>query len=203
MFIETLKSIVINLVTVLIFISAVELMTPDNKMKKYIKFVLGLILITAILNPILKFVSNGQKDVIGNIKNYEEAFSREAGKVNSDNADTAAKTDQEDSRKKAFVNNFNKNCDNLLKNKFKDKNFKSEVDCDIDFTNVTFNVKKLRIGVADNKIDKVKRIVINDSNNEESEKTNEQYSEIINYISGELDIPREKIEVYQMKIDSN
>lgn len=200
MFMETLKSIVINLVTVLIFISAVELIAPDNKMKKYIKFVLGLILITAILNPILKFVSNGEKNVIGNIKNYEEAFSSEENKINSD---TLIKDDKEESRKKAFVNNFNKNCDNLLKNKFKDEDFKSEVDCDIDFTNITFNVKKLKIGVVDNKINKVEKIVINNSDNANPQEANEQYKEIVNYISDELDIPKDKIEVYQVKKDSN
>lgn len=203
MFMETLKNIVINLVTVLIFISAVELIAPDNKMKKYIKFVLGLILITAILNPILKFVSNGEKNVIDNIKNYEEAFSSEENKINSDNSDTLIKDDKEEGRKKAFVNNFNKNCDNLLKNKFKDEDFKSEVDCDIDFTNITFNVKKLKVGVVDNKINKVEKIVINDSDNSNTQEANEQYKEIVNYISAELDIPKDKIEVYQMKKDSN
>ncbi|EHI99738.1 stage III sporulation protein AF [Clostridium sp. DL-VIII] len=203
MFIETLKSIVINLVTVLIFISAVELMAPDNKMKKYIKFVLGLILITAILNPILKFVSNGGRDVISNIKNYEEVFSREENEINSDNADTFTKDDNENSRKKAFVNNFNKNCDNLLRNKFKNEDFKSEVDCDIDFSNITFNVKKLKIGVADNKVNKVKKIVISDNSNENAKDENEKYTEIVNYISDELDISKDKIEVYPMKKDSN
>lgn len=203
MFIETLKSIVINLVTVLIFISAVELMAPDNKMKKYIKFVLGLILITAILNPILKLVSNGGRDVISNIKNYEEVFSREENKINSDNGDAFIKDDNENSRKKAFVNNFNKNCDNLLRNKFKNEDFKSEVDCDIDFSNITFNVKKLKIGVADNKVNKVKKIVISDNSNENAKDENEKYTEIVNYISDELDISKDKIEVYPMKKDSN
>ncbi|OOM80017.1 stage III sporulation protein AF [Clostridium sp. BL-8] len=203
MFIETLKSIVINLVTVLIFISAVELMAPDNKMKKYIKFVLGLILITAILNPILKLVSNGGRDVISNIKNYEEVFSREENKINSDNGDAFTKDDNENSRKKAFVNNFNKNCDNLLRNKFKNEDFKSEVDCDIDFSNITFNVKKLKIGVADNKVNKVKKIVISDNSNENAKDENEKYTEIVNYISDELDISKDKIEVYPMKKDSN
>lgn len=203
MFMDTLKNIVINLVTVLIFISAVELIAPDNKMKKYIKFVLGLILITAILNPILKFVSSGENNVIGNIKNYEEAFSSEENKINSDNSDTLIKDDKEESRKKAFINNFNKNCDNLLKNKFKDEDFKSEVDCDIDFANITFNVKKLKVGVVDNKINKVGKIVINNGDNSNTQEANEQYKEIVNYISDELDIPKDKIEVYQMKKDSN
>lgn len=48
MFMEALKKFVITLVTVLIFMSAVEMIAP-SKMKKYIKFVLGLILITIIL----------------------------------------------------------------------------------------------------------------------------------------------------------
>ena len=72
MFIETLKNIVITLVTVLIFISAVELISPNNKMKKYIKFILGLILISVILNPILQFVSNGEKSVVDGLKDMSK-----------------------------------------------------------------------------------------------------------------------------------
>ena len=64
-------------------------------------------------------------------------------------------------RKKAFINNFNKNCDNLLKNQFKNMIFKSEIDCDVNFTDITLNVKKLKIGVGENKINKIKKIVIN------------------------------------------
>ncbi len=60
MFMEALKKFVITLVTVLIFMSAVEMIAP-SKMKKYIKFVLGLILITIILNPILQIVEGGEK----------------------------------------------------------------------------------------------------------------------------------------------
>ena len=33
---EAVKNFVVNLVTTLIFISAIELICPDNKMKKYI-----------------------------------------------------------------------------------------------------------------------------------------------------------------------
>lgn len=203
MFIETLKSIVVNLVTVLIFISAVELIAPNNKMKKYIKFTLGLILITVILNPIIKLISNGEKSVIDSIASYEEVFSKEENKINSENITTSKNSDNEDSKKKAFINNFNKNCDNLLKNKFEGMNFKSSVDCEIDFSNVTLNVNKLRIGVSDNKISKVKKIVINKDSTEDTKEENDKYSEILNYISGELKIPKDKIEVYEMKNDSN
>ncbi|WP_297422187.1 stage III sporulation protein AF [Clostridium sp.] len=197
MFIESLKSFVVTLVTALIFISAVELISPDNKIKKYIRFVLGLILISVILNPILHFVSNGEKTVVDSIKSYEEVFSENEAKVDLQNINNNDQ-DKGDNRKKAFVNNFNKNCDNLLKNKFKDMTFKSDVDCDVDFNKITFNVKKLKIGVSDNKVKKVKKIVINDEVQSNSKEENSEYGEVQDYISSELDIPKEKIEVYQL-----
>lgn len=198
MFIDTLKNIVITLVTMLIFISAVEVISPNNKMKKYIKFILGLILITVILNPILQLISNGEKNVLDGIKSYEEVFSQSKNKLESNNISVVKDdVDKENIRKKAFVNNFNKNCDDLLKNKFKDMTFESKVDCDVDFTNMTLNVKKLKIGVTDNGISKIKKIVINKDEKSNTEENNQEYSEIISFVSNELSIPKEKIEVYR------
>lgn len=198
MFIETLKNIVITLVTVLIFISAVEIMAPNNKMKKYIKFVLGLILISVILNPIIQFISNGQKGIADNIKSYEDIFSKDESKSKFDSVSTLNSNDKQDSKKQIFINNFNKNCESLLKNKFKDMTFKSQLDCDVDFNNLTLNIKKLRIGVSDNKIKKIKKIVVGSGTNN-TEEENKEYSEIINYLSSEVDVSKEKIEVYQLE----
>lgn len=200
MFMEALKNIVITLVTMLVFISAVELISPNNKMKKYIKFILGLILIAVILNPILQFISKGEKSVVNNIKSYEDIFNEGENKVDIDNKNTLNNNeDKGDSRKTAFIKNFNKNCDNLLKNKYKDNTFKSEIDCDIDFTNITLNVKKLRIGVSGNKINKIKRVVISTDEKNSAKEENKEYTEIIDFVSGELDIPKEKIEVYKLE----
>jgi len=197
MFIDTLKNIVITLVTILIFISAVELISPNNKMKKYIQFVLGLILVTVILNPILQFISNGDKSVLEVIQTYEEVFSKNENKVNLDNTNTFENDkDKGDSRKKAFIENFNKNCDNLLKSQYKNMTFKSEVDCDVNFTDITLNVKKLKIGVGEGKINKIKKIVINKTVESSTKEENKEYTEIINFVSSELNIPKEKIEVY-------
>lgn len=198
MFIETLKNIVITLVTMLIFISAVELVSPNNKMKKYIKFILGLLLVTVILNPILQLISNGEKNIVDGIKGYEKIISQNENKTDLDSINTLkSNEDKEDDRKKAFINNFNKNCDNLLKNKFKDMTFKSEIECDVDFTNVTLNVKKLRIGITDSKVTKIKKVVINEGSNSNTKEESEEYAEIVNFASSELSIPKEKIEVYK------
>jgi len=197
MFIDTLKNIVITLVTILIFISAVELISPNNKMKKYIQFVLGLILVTVILNPILQFISNGDKSVLDGIQTYEKVFSQNENKVNLDNTNTFENDkDKGDARKKAFIENFNKNCDNLLKSQYKNMTFKSEIDCDVNFTDITLNVKKLKIGVGEDKINKIKKIVINKTVESSTKEENKEYTEIINFVSSELNIPKEKIEVY-------
>jgi stage III sporulation protein AF len=197
MFIETLKNIVITLVTMLLFISAVELIAPDNKMKKYIKFILGLILISVILNPIINFISNGEKNLPGSIESYEAVFNN---KTDLDNVGiTKENQNKMDARKKAFINNFNKNCDNLLKNQFKNMNFKSEVDCDIDFTNISLNIKKLKIGVGENKVNKVKKVVINNKKQSNEQEVNKEYTEITDFIAKELNISKEKIEVYKLE----
>ena len=199
MFIETLKNIVITLATVLIFISAVELITPNNKMKKYIKFVLGLILISVILNPIVKFISSGEKSVADSIKSYEQVFSQSKDKVDSDNLNKLKENeDNVNSQKKAFVNNFNNNCNNLLKKQFENVIFKSAVDCDVNFTDLTFNIKKLKIGVSENKINNIEKIVINSQTQSHTKEEDKKYTEIIDFASKELNIPKEKIEVYKL-----
>lgn len=203
MFMDELKGLVTTLVTILIFISAVELVTPNNKMKKYIKFILGLILITVILNPILKFVSKGQESFSKGISEYEQAFSQSQNKTNMDlnNAlDGGQIGENENStREKAFIKNFNKNCDSLLKNQYKDMIFKSEIDCNVDFLNMSLNINKLRIGVSDKKIKKIKTVNIKEDNNINTKEDQIQYKEIINFVSNELDVPKEKIEVYKLE----
>lgn len=198
MFIETLKSIVITLVTMLIFISAVELIAPDNKMKKYIKFILGLLLISVILNPIINFISNGEKNIPGSIESYEAVFNKSKSDFENEGA-TKDNLNKVDARRKAFVNNFNKNCDNLLKNQFKNMNFKSEVDCDVNFTDVSLNIKKLKIGIGEDKVNKIKKIVINSKEQSNEQEVNKEYTEIIDFLAKELNIPKEKIEVYKLE----
>lgn len=191
---ENLKSFVSTLTAVLIFMSAVEILSPDKKMKKYISFVLGLILISTLLNPIIEFITNGEKSVLQGIERYESVFSMEQRKVNTDGVTNyESNMDNQDVRKKVFVNNFDKNCDSMLKNKFDNMKFKSEVDCDVDFNNVKINIKKLKIGIKDKNVRKVRKVEIG---TEPKDELREEYKEVISYVSSEFDIPEEKIEIY-------
>ena len=69
---ELIKGFVTTLVTTLIFITAIELVGPDNSMKKYLKFVMGLILVAVLLNPIVKFFSQGETVLTSIIDQYDK-----------------------------------------------------------------------------------------------------------------------------------
>ncbi|MBE6063622.1 MAG: stage III sporulation protein AF [Clostridium butyricum] len=199
---ETLKGLVTTLTTVLIFISAVELIAPKNKTKKYINFVLGLILISVILNPIVRFISNGKRSIQNGIENYTTVFSKNENRINSENNFNASfenNRDNNDTRKRAFLKNFNKNCDIMLKEKYPDKIFKSEVECDVDFNNININIKKLRIGIKDKTVRKIETVKIGKEKREDNENLKDKYGDIITYVSSELKISKEKIEMYRLE----
>ena len=67
-----INDFIVTLVIMMIFITAVEIIAPDNSMKKYIKFVLGLILISVMLNPIIYFFTKGEQSIIEAVESYEE-----------------------------------------------------------------------------------------------------------------------------------
>lgn len=193
-FIESLKGLVTTLTSMLVFIGAIEIIAPDNKMKKYIKFILGLILITVILNPILNFISNGEENILSTLSKYERSISNEEVYKEDINVFNNKKNDNE-VIKNTFIENFNKNCDKLLKDKFNDMSFKSEVECDVDFDSMSYDIKKLKIGINDNKVKKIEIGIERDNKREDSD----EYEEVVDFISDELEISKEKIEIYELE----
>ena len=193
-FIESLKGLVTTLTSMLVFIGAIEIIAPDNKMKKYIKFILGLILITVILNPILNFISNGEENILSTLSKYERSISNEEVYKEDINVFNNKKNDNE-AIKNTFIENFNKNCDKLLKDKFKNMTFKSEVECDVDFNSMSYDIKKLKIGINDNKVKKIEIGIERDNKREDSD----EYEEVVDFLSDELEISKEQIEIYELE----
>ena len=107
---EIINKYIVTLVATLVFMTAIELIAPDNSLKKYLKFVMGLILISVLLTPIIKFFTGGEKMITNAIEKYEREF--DTTEVSSGNLNEEEKDDE--SRKRAFVLNFNKNCEDLL-----------------------------------------------------------------------------------------
>lgn len=193
---ETLKGFVITLVTTMILITAVELIAPDNSMKKYLKFVLGLILIVVILNPILKFFNVGENELKNSIGSYEKNLKEKE-------SDNDINVDSNKLREESFKNNFNKNCENMLKNEFKDMEFKCEVDCNVDFKGVKFDISSINVYIKDKKIKKVvnvEKVEIDTSKeSEKKENKNGEYKDVVKFLKSELEISESKINIYKMK----
>lgn len=168
---------------------------PTSLGKKYIKFVLGLILISVMINPIIKFFTGGEQEVINRIKRYEDMLN--LGVTNEGESKEVI-----EKQKEAFKSNLNSNCDNLLKEKFSDKNFKSDIKCNINLSDMTYSIDSLEVGVRENGIRLVDKIRINvNDESEEAVSNNEKIDneeEIKNYLSELFKIPIEKIKLYSM-----
>ena len=148
--------------------TSIEIIAPDNSMKKYIKFVLGLILISVMINPIIKFFTGGEQEVINRIKRYEDMLN--LGVTNEGESKEVI-----EKQKEAFKSNLNSNCDNLLKEKFSDKNFKSDIKCNINLSDMTYSIDSLEVGVRENGIRLVDKIRINvNDESEEAVSNNEK-----------------------------
>lgn len=191
---EYINNFVITLVATMIFMTAVDIISPDNSMKKYIKFVLGLILISVMINPIIKFFTGGEQELVNTIKNYENMFYEG---ITSENENDVSKNQIE-----SFKNNLNSNCNSLLKEEFSDKDFKSNVECEIDLQSMTYNIESLEVGIKENGIKIVDSIKININEESEQAISNdekvENAEEIKNYLSEVFKIPTEKIKLYSM-----
>ena len=189
-----INDFIVILVIMMIFITAVEIIAPDNSMKKYIKFVLGLILISVMLNPIIYFFTKGEQSIIEAVESYEEMLYMGSSETIEKNT--------EDEKVQAFKENLDKNCDALLKDEFSGKTFKSNVECTLDMNNMTYTIDKLEVGVKDNSVKLIDKIDISINKSEEtiSDKAQiEDEEKIKEYLAETFKIPVEKIEIYSLE----
>ena len=120
---DEIKGFIITLVSMIILISAIELISPDNSMKKYLKFVLGTILIAVMISPIVSVLSDGESILTNKISEYIDLVDSNSMEASSEIEKSTGKI--------AFKENLEENCNRLLKEKFKDFEFKSYIDCEV------------------------------------------------------------------------
>ena len=191
---EYIKNFIVTLVTTIIFITAIEIISPDKPIKKYIKFFLNLILVSVLLSPIVYLFTKGEGEIIDTIEKYEQYF--------YDGVDTSSSNLITDERQEAFKENLNKNCNNMLEEQFSDKDFDCEVIGTLDLDSMTYKIDRVSVGVKDNKVKIIEKITIDKYKRTEAMSTTDEIEnsdEIISYLMEQLNISREKIEVYKME----
>lgn len=189
-----LKGYIYNIAIAVILVSAVEMILPDNKFKKYCKFVLGLIIMVVILNPVLKLF-----DKNFNIDSYtkkaatyfdEGSYEKDYGKVQAANMDSTLKT---------AANNINSTLEKSLNDKFSGT-YKVLSEVVYDDKNSKIDIKYINVTIQKGGVNEVKKIRIKvgqeeaSSNNISSTKEGESLKE---FISKELGIKKEIVNIYK------
>lgn len=193
---EEIKKFIMNLSSILVFITAVEIIAPDNNMKKYIKFVLGLILIAFMINPIVYFASNGENIVTNKIEEFSENVSAKTDKKQSSSSDNKLMENN-------FKNKFENNLEIVLSKQFKNSTFECVLEGGVDFDIMKFNTDKLYIYVDEaydkntgdiKEIEKVKKVEDINTNKEKTAEKNDKYLlEIKSFIAENVQVDEDKI----------
>ncbi len=193
---QQLKDWVINICIVVFFVTAVEMILPDNKMKKYAKLVLGLIIISVLMKPIIKIFD----------KNYDiDTYASRAAETLSKGNYSEDFTKYEKSNISSTIENFNSNlktlCEKTLKEKMPQYSYDVQAKTDYNKENSKFEIKEIKVAVQDGKVQKIKKIVINDDskyvNTDKGNISEETANLIKKYLSEELKVPASIIKVYK------
>ena len=190
---EYIKDFIMTIITAIVFITAVEIIAPDKPIKKYIKFVMGLILIVIILNPIVYLFTSSEDSILNslsNLINNNSLYSQE------EKSEVVNKE-----KEKSIQENLNKNCKAELEKEFKDLKFNPEIECSFDFEKMEYSINKIDIAVEDKSINIIKKIEIslNSNKSEQAIATEEldKAEEIKLYLSDLLGVSSEKINLYK------
>jgi len=194
--IEILKVWVTNITIAIFFITAVEMLLPDNDMKKYAKFVLGLMLIVVIINPIIKIFN----------KNFDfYSYSNEATSyMNS----SIAATDMQKYKDTNLLNttenfkvNLEKQCIINLEEAYPENQYNADINITYDEKNTIFNINRIEIGIADKGIKNIRKIEINTKSVNASNKNflkGEEGDKIRRLLSSKFKISGKIITVYKL-----
>jgi stage III sporulation protein AF len=190
-----LKNWIISICTIVIFITAVEMLIPNNGFKKYVKFVLGLILITVLINPIIKVFDRGF-----DIDTYvSKAVSFVDDKGYESNSEQYKK-DTMTNTLSTFKLNIESALELKLKENFPNNSYKVDATVDYEKGNDVAYIKSLRVGIKDGSIDKIKKVVISTKGNisNSSQTLDDERSRLVKeFLSKELKLQSASIEIYQ------
>lgn len=191
--VEWIKNWVTTICVAVIFITAVELIMPSDKFKKYVQFVMGLILIAVILNPIIQLFDNnsGISVYIGNAEKYfnSAAYDKNYSKY---------KTDNKQSTLINFKSNLENTCVKILKEKYPENDY--EVSASAEYKDNEIKIRGLDISLKNNTVKKIEKIQINSTMAETDkgkELSNEMSRKIKTYLKEQLKVAEDVIHVYQ------
>lgn len=205
--INFLRSWILNIVSVVIFITIVELILPNSSMKKYIKMIVGLLVMLVIINPILDLMH-------GKVKLEEDVF-RTSSAIHKQelvlNLNHFKGTQQ-----KQIISVYKDNIEKYIKdqiefnNKIRVLSIDSSIEENVDSKEFG-NIKELAIVLSNSEnnlskkgIQPVSNVVININENRENDKIEKNENilkEIKEHISKYYSLDKDKININIQKTE--
>ncbi len=140
---EFLKNWIKNLVTVIIFISFIEMITPNNNLKKFVNLILGFVIMITILNPIISLL-NGKA-------NIEEEFYKIANTLNKEEYTFVSNNiefTQEEQLMSLYKEKIKKDVISRIENKYNVNVL--EVDIKLDNEKEVGNIEEIKVTILEN-----------------------------------------------------
>ena len=194
--IEALKIWVTNITIAIFFITAIEMILPDNDMKRYAKFVLGLMLIVVIINPVIKFFDNGFD--LYSYSNKAISY-MENGTVDIDAKKYKHINIQKTSEN--FKKNLEIQCVTNLEEVYPENKYNADVEIIYDDKKGIFAINKVEIEIESKGIKKIKTIDIHTKSVNASKRDilqGEQGEKIKKVLSSKFEISTKIITVYKL-----
>ncbi|MCB5558466.1 stage III sporulation protein AF [Anaerosalibacter bizertensis] len=198
-----LKSWVIDIVTMVIFISFLEIVLPNSNMKRFIDMIVGFLIIVVIITPFIKIIS---KDI-----DIEKNFLLNSNKLNTEIKNNYSEEKEEvlALQEKQIIESYKKGIErkigNLIKEKtnYEVKNIDMEINKDLEDKNYG-EIKELNIVLREKidknseneksiKIENIEEVWIKKNKENKSNEKFEESDKIKKIISKEYGLSEEKI----------
>lgn len=187
---EGLKTWITTICAGVFFITAVEMILPNNSLKKYAKFVLGLILMIIIINPIIEILNGTAVDVSSYLNEYENILENEEEKS------TEQKSNNIKNTQVVFEKNIEKIALKTLKEDYPKDSFEINVKTKYDEEENIFSIESIDILLDEGGIKPIKKIEINKETEEDSANKEVDNKEMKKLIGKTLSIDEKSIHIY-------
>lgn len=193
--IEALKSWIITICTAVFFTTAVQMILPEGSLKKYCNFVLGLIILVVMINPIIKIFNPNV-----NINNLIETSSAYISNKEYENDFDKYRDVNINNTLNAFKSNLEKQCIKDLEKTFGKDKYRAKVNAQYNKEDSIFVINSIEIGVNDGSVERIKKVEIGKESvtvDNPDKVDNKKATEIKDYISSKYDISKNKIYIYR------
>lgn len=176
-----------------VFVTFIEILMPSSAIKKYTKVVLGLLVMTIILSPVLNFL---KKDF--SLSGYSFKYQSQLDSLYIKNQ--TAQYDDEQSRQvtQLFKRNLEEQIGQYVRKETGKNDVKVNIDMVEDVTKDSFGEIKaigLTIGGLIKPVEKIDKVSINGKDDNDAKRISSEYEGLKNKISAMYDVEKDRIKI--------